>query len=61
MTTWLRTRLVDLARDETGTVTVEYALAVVIAATLSGVLIAVVTSDSVNSAIESIVQSALSG
>lgn len=46
--------------DDTGTTTIEYALMTVVAAVLAGVLYTIVSGESVVTALEGLVQSALS-
>lgn len=59
-TTVLRTRLAALIRDDDGMSTVEYAIGTVAAAAFAAVLYAVVSGDSIVSALTDIVQRALS-
>lgn len=57
----LRDQMVDLAREERGAVTAEYALIITAAVAFAGVLILIVRSDEVRQMLLDLVQSALGG
>jgi len=55
-----RRKLIGLARQEAGMATAEYAIATLAAAAFGGILFAIVTGDSVTSALTQIIERALS-
>jgi len=56
---WISTRMTELAVDETGMSTVEYAIGTVAAAAFGAILYTVVTGDSIVSALTAIIARAL--
>lgn len=57
---WAALRLADAARGESGMSTTEYAIGTIAAAAFAAVLYTVVTGDSIVSALDALVQRALS-
>jgi uncharacterized protein DUF4244 len=56
---WFRRRLAGLAVQDAGTTTAEYSIVILAAAAFAGTLFAIVTSDSVRTAITELIERAL--